>query len=240
MIEGAPSGSVPVQGWQPDEGGARVNLGQGERLASTVGGGLLALWGLSRLSLSGLALVLSGGALMYRGMSGHCFVYEKLGIGTTTMGEALTPSEIRIALTIARPRDRVYAAWRDFEQLPRFMHHLESVTRLDERRYHWVARAPAGVGTIEWDVDLVEDRVNELIAWQSVPGSEVRNSGWVSFRDAPQAGATGMYVELLYRSAGGELGAALDRWLTPVTRQLIEEDIRRVKHHIESGFRNNV
>jgi uncharacterized membrane protein len=59
------------------------NVGDLERLASTVGGGALALYGLTRGSLLGAALAVLGGSLVYRGATGHCPLYERLGIDTT-------------------------------------------------------------------------------------------------------------------------------------------------------------
>jgi uncharacterized membrane protein len=233
MTEGAPSGFVPVQEWLgPDNGPRRVNLSRSERLASTIGGGLLALWGLRRGSLG---LILSGGAMVYRGISGHCPVYEQLEINTAKTHETPVPNEVKVAFTIARPREAVYAAWRKFENWPRFMRHLESVTRIDDRRYHWVARAAQGLASIEWDIELVEDRENELIAWQSLPAADFHNAGWMSCRDALNGGGTEVHVELLYRPYAGDIGFAIDRWFTPITRQLIEEDIRRFKNYMEMG-----
>jgi uncharacterized membrane protein len=58
------------------------NISEKERLASLVGGGLLALFGLSRRSWGGLILALFGGALLFRGFTQHCALYSKLGIST--------------------------------------------------------------------------------------------------------------------------------------------------------------
>jgi len=70
-------------------------------------------------------------------------------------------------ITINRPIDEVYTFWRDFENLPRFMYHLEIVETTGSNRSHWVAKAPAGK-SVEWDAEVTEDRPGELIAWRSV------------------------------------------------------------------------
>ncbi|MDQ4146835.1 MAG: DUF2892 domain-containing protein [Pseudomonadota bacterium] len=235
MARSAPSGMVEVQNLQPSiEDSSRINVGRGERLVSAIGGGLLALRGLTKGSLGGLVLTAVGSGLVYRGISGHCALYERLGMDTSTAGETPAPDKVTVTLTIARPREAVYAAWREFENLPRFMRHLVSVSRAGDRRYHWVARAPGGLVNIEWDAQVVEERENELIAWQSLSGAQLSNAGWVSFRDTSEGAQTEMRVELLYRPAAGTLGAASGRWF-PLTRQLIEEDVSRFKRYMETG-----
>jgi uncharacterized membrane protein len=107
-------------------------------------------------------------------------------------------------ITIKRPRQEVYGFWHNFENLPRFMAHLESVQVLDERRSHWKAKAPAG-STAEWDAETIEDRPNELIAWRSLEGSEIPNSGSVRFRDAPGNWGTEVRVEIQYQPPGGKI-----------------------------------
>ena len=71
-----PSGGEITGGSQP---GSSINVGQVERWASALGGGALAVYGLSRGSLGGVALALVGAALVQRGYSGHCNLYEAIG-----------------------------------------------------------------------------------------------------------------------------------------------------------------
>src|SRR2546421_11677855 len=65
-------------------------------------------------------------------------------------------------ITINRKPEEVYRFWRNFQNLPRFMEHLESVEVIDDRRSHWVAKAPAGT-RVEWDAEIVEEIPNKLI-----------------------------------------------------------------------------
>ena len=60
----------------------QVNVGNIERWASAIGGGALALYGLGRRSLGGGLLAALGGSFVYRGVRGHCPVYQALGIDT--------------------------------------------------------------------------------------------------------------------------------------------------------------
>ncbi|HEX5580384.1 MAG TPA: SRPBCC family protein, partial [Gemmatimonadaceae bacterium] len=138
------------------------------------------------------------------------------------------------SVTILSPREEVYEFWRDFQNLPRFMRHLESVRVLDDRRSHWVARAPAG-RTVEWEAEIVEDRPNELIAWRSVAGADVDNAGHVRFSDAPGGRGTEVTVALRYDPPAGKLGAAVAKLFHEEPGQQVEEDLRRFKQVMETG-----
>ena len=116
--------------------------------------------------------------------------------------------QVRQQITVNRPPEEVYRFWRDFENLPRFMEHLESVRVHDDRRSRWTARAPAGT-SVEWDAEITEDRPNERIAWRSVTDADVPNSGAVRFTPAPGGRGTEVHVELRYDPPGGKLGALI-------------------------------
>ena len=138
------------------------------------------------------------------------------------------------AITINRPRNEVYGFWHNFENLPRFMAHLESVQVLDERRSRWKAKAPAGA-SVEWEAETVEDRPNELIAWRSLPDAAVPNSGSVRFKDAPGGRGTEVLVELRYQPPGGKLGSLIAKLFGEEPEQQVKGDLRRFKQVIETG-----
>jgi len=58
-----------------------VNVGDGERWLSLLGGGLLALF-LLRRSLGTVVLLCGAGALLYRGWRGQCALYQAMGVST--------------------------------------------------------------------------------------------------------------------------------------------------------------
>ena len=142
--------------------------------------------------------------------------------------------QVRKAITINRPPDEVYRFWHDFENLPRFMSHLESVQVTGERRSHWRATAPAGQ-TVEWDAEMTEDRPNELIAWQSLDGADVPNSGAVRFRPAPRGRGTEIDVELQFDAPGGKLGRTVAKLFGKDPAQQVASDLRRFKQVLETG-----
>ena len=138
------------------------------------------------------------------------------------------------AITVNRPPDEVYRFWRDFENLPRFMAHLESVRGQGDVRSHWVARAPGG-GTVEWDAAVVEDEPGKLVAWRSLDGAEVPNSGTIRLAPAPAGGATEVRVDLEYQPPLGAAGAAAARLFGEDPVQQIRDDLRRFKQVVETG-----
>jgi len=138
------------------------------------------------------------------------------------------------ALTINRPRSEVYGFWHNFENLPRFMAHLESVEVLDSNRSRWKANAPAGT-TVEWEAETFEDRPNELISWRSLPDASIPNSGTVRFKDAPGNRGTEIHVELRYQPPGGKLGSLIAKLFGEEPEQQVKGDLRRFKQVMETG-----
>lgn len=229
--------------------GGNVNVGETERWASAIGGGALALYGLTRLitngSWGGAVLALVGGSLIYRGTSGHCAMYEAAGINTagTEGAQAKNPVvsvpagrgvKVEQSIVINRPPAELYQFWRRFENLPRFMNHLESVTTTGGNRSHWVAKAPAG-SSVEWDAEVYNEKENELIAWRSLEGADVDNAGSVHFTPAAGGQGTELRVVLKYDPPAGVIGSTVAKLFGEEPSQQIEEDLRRFKQMMETG-----
>jgi uncharacterized membrane protein len=143
--------------------------------------------------------------------------------------------QVTKTITILRQPHEVYEFWRDFENLPRFMYHLEHVETIGSGRSHWIAKAPGG-GTVEWDAELIEDRPNEFIAWRSVGADDdVRNSGAVRFTPAPGERGTEVRVDLQYDPPGGSLGARVAKLFGEEPGQQMADDLRRFKQVMELG-----
>lgn len=138
------------------------------------------------------------------------------------------------AITIGRPRQELYQFWRDFENLPRFMYHLEFVEDLGSGRSRWVAKAPAG-RTVEWDAEITEDKPGESIAWHTVGDSDIRHNGYVTFVPAPGDRGTEVHVRMNYDAPGGKLGAALAKLFGEEPGQQVADDLRRFKQVAETG-----
>jgi uncharacterized membrane protein len=136
--------------------------------------------------------------------------------------------------TISRPVEEVYHFWRAFQNFPRFMRHLESVQVDGSRKSHWRAKGPAGV-MVEWDAEMIEDREPEWIAWRSLEGSDIPNSGSVRFRPAPGARGTELRVQMEYSPPAGRLGRGVAWLLGSDPERQIREDLRRCKQLLETG-----
>jgi uncharacterized membrane protein len=141
---------------------------------------------------------------------------------------------VRHSLSINRSPADLYAFWRDFQQLPRFMYHLESVQVTGDNRSHWVAKAPAG-SRVEWEAEITEDTPNERIAWRSLAGADVMHSGAVRFERAPGERGTIVTVELEYSPPAGVVGATLAKLFGEEPEQQLKEDLRRFKQVMETG-----
>lgn len=142
--------------------------------------------------------------------------------------------QVTESITVNRPIQEVYGFWRNFENLPRFMEHLESVRNTEGGRSHWKAKAPAGA-SVEWDAELLEDRPNESISWRALPESTVPNSGSVRFREAPGNRGTEITVDLRYQPPGGKLGAFVAKLFGEEPSQQVKSDLRRFKQVLELG-----
>jgi uncharacterized membrane protein len=222
----------------------------------TCGVGLLsqsrpAAWAWARTAGDLIDLALIGGAVQSRSADRS----RALGALATVAGIAAVDVGVAAALsrakrntpsgrisvargtTICRRPDDVYAFFRDFENLPTFMSHLEFV-RVHNGRSHWRARGPLGVG-VEWDAEIVEDRAGEVIAWRSVAGADVPNSGRVRFRPVRGRDATEvdteLIVELDYEPPAGALGATVAKLFGEEPSQQVAADLRRLKQVLETG-----
>ena len=230
-----------LTGGEPTESAVTPNVGQTERWACAIGGGALALYGVTRGSLGGIALALVGAALVQRGVSGHCNVYEAMNVSTaegglrnsdnvSVTGERGT--KVEKSVTIDRPASELYAFWRNFENLPQFMTHLESVSAAGPNRTHWVVKAPAGT-SVSWDAEVYNDKPGELIAWRTLEGSQVASAGSVRFEEtAPDT--TTVSVSLKYDPPGGKLGSYIAGLFGENPEQQVEEDLRLFKQLMES------
>ncbi len=141
---------------------------------------------------------------------------------------------IREAVTINRQVEDVYGFWRDFQNLPGFMRHLESVEVLGDRRSRWKARGPAGT-RVEWEAEITDERPNEYLAWRAVEGADVAHRGSIRFQQAPGRRGTELRVDLEYTPPGGALGRTI-AWLFGEEPELqLRDDLRRFKQLMETG-----
>lgn len=241
---------------------SNTNVGSVERWASAIGGGALMTYGLLRRGGVGYGLAALGAGLLQRGATGHCQMYNALGVNTadptsggTTSGSngklvnvgkdgllhnpnaTISHNEgitVERSVTVNKPAFDLYAYWRNFDNLPRIMSHLETVTVRDDTNSHWVAKAPAG-RTVEWDAEVINEKPGEVIAWRSLEGADVPNSGSVRFVELPAGRGTEVRVRLEYAPPGGKVGMVVAKLFHQEPNQQIDDDLRRFKSVMEAG-----
>ena len=178
-----------------------------------------------------LALVAVAGIAAVDLLAGMVLASESAPEGTATTTPEGT-RRVRRAVTVQASRQQAYDAWRDLEQLPRFMQHVEEIRVIDQRRSHWRAKGPAGI-PVEWDAEITDDNPGETLAWRSVNG--VGNWGRVRFVDAPGDRGTEVHVEMEYAPPLGAIGAMAARVLGEEPAKQAADDLRRFKQIIETG-----
>lgn len=212
----------------------RNQIGGATRWLSLFGGSAAVWYGLRRKSLFGSAVALAGTNYAVRGISGQGDLIEYLGLkgrrGAVPYGQGI---KIRRSATVNKPPEELYRFWKNFENLPRFMKHVESVRVIDDRRSHWVVKAPAG-RIVEWDAEIVANREDEMIGWRST-GGMVDHAGSVRFERAPEGRGTVVRVQLQYKPPAGRIGASIARLFGKAPDRQIAEDLHRFKQLMEAG-----
>jgi len=231
--------------WPEDARDAHARAGRNisdlEKWVSLAAGTGLALYGLSRLRSNGWLWTGLGGLLLRRGVTAHCDVYEALGVdtsaATSSTRAALRGSRgvnVLESVTINRSIPELYRFWRNLENLPQFMSHLQSVDKMTDTISRWRAKGPAGV-IVEWEAEIHNEVPDKLIAWRSLETSQVISAGSVNFDDAGPGRGTRVTVHLQYSPPGGKLGAKVAKLFGADAETEIREDLRRFKQLIEAG-----
>lgn len=137
-------------------------------------------------------------------------------------------------VTINRPREEIYAFWRDFRNLPRFMENIDRVEILDDQRSHWVIQAPGG-RTVEWDARLTEEVPGRVLAWEAEPGADIHHSGRIQFEEAPPGRGAQVTATIIYEPPGGDVGKLIAKLFQKEPKIQARRDLRRLKQLLEAG-----
>ena len=197
------------------------------RLLTGLGGGALALAGGRARNPAARLLGVLGLGLLARAATN---LPAKRMVGA---GAGRRAVDVQKTLTVNAPPETVFAFWRDFENFPRFMSHLEEVRRTGDFTSHWVAAGPAGV-PVAWDAEITSIVPEQLIAWRSVEGSVVASAGVVRFQ-GNEDGSTRIDVHLSYNPPGGAVGHAVASFFGADPRRAMDDDLVRLKSLLEEG-----
>jgi uncharacterized membrane protein len=201
-------------------------------MASVAGGIMLIGSAFNRNSSRRFLKAAVGCYLTYKGIAGkRSFSEVYHSIEKVAAGRSVN---IRASMVVNKPREEVYAMWRNLSNLPLFMKHLVRVEEQDELFSNWVMEIPGKVGTLQWHSEIVKERYGEMIAWQSLPGSSIDNAGKVGFRDSLGGQGTTVDVILTYHAPLGKAGEQIARIFTPVFKRMLEDEISGFKDFVET------
>jgi uncharacterized membrane protein len=214
-----------------------ANVNDLERTASVLAGTALLIGAMRGRSTT--AKTIAGAGLVARGLTGYCPVNSMLGRGRMRddTRQALGGDRgvrIKETITIRRAASDLYAFWRQLKNLPQVFSHLCSVEATGPRTSHWVLEGPAGT-RFEWDAEIINDIKPELIAWRSLPGSDIASAGSVSFKESVRNGreATDVTVLMQYDAPGGAAARTV-AWLAGMgPEKVVREELLRFKESFE-------
>lgn len=198
------------------------------RNSALAGGGLLALYALSRRSPLAWMLGLAGAALLARGATNQPLLGMLRGRGVG-MDQTIDFSK---SIHIDAAPDDVYDLWTHYENFPHFMSHVVEVRDLGRGRSHWVVRGPGG-SEFEWNAVLTEQTRPHRLAWRSEAGAEIPQSGSIQFE--PHRGGTRVTVHMSYAPPAGVVGHGLATLLGSDPKTQMDDDLARMKAFIERG-----
>ncbi|URM36470.1 SRPBCC family protein [Flavobacterium anhuiense] len=205
------------------------NVSKLERVLMVTSGAYLLYNALSKENKS-ITQAGAGGAMLLRGISGYCPIYDA---ADHLMHDKASNINIRVNSVINKPVNEVYAFWRNLENLPKFMNHLDSVRPTSSTISEWTAKGPGGIGKISWTAEIIRDEKDKLLSWNSIEGSSIKNAGKVVFK--PKGKATELDVTISYHAPLGIAGESAAKLLNPYFEKLVRDDISNLKVYLETN-----
>jgi uncharacterized membrane protein len=219
--------------------GGRVNLGERSalmqiswspttRLLAGAAGGLLTAYAAKRRGLMGAAIAPVGLAMLSRAIT-NLELKRIIGVerGVRTI-------DIEKTINIEAPVEEVFDFWSHHEKFPQFMSRVREVRKIDDRKYHWVVAGPAGV-SVEWDAEITKLVPNQTIAFNSLPGSVVEQTGLIHFTPTSDGDTTCVDVKMSYNPPAGAIGHLIAVLFGADPKKEMDEDLMRMKSFIETG-----
>lgn len=225
----------------------RGNIGDTERVVSAISGLAFLVGGLARRNWAGSVLMIAGGGLLYRAISGSCPVYRAMGIDTSGHAQITSrlgrrkvhtdhATKIRRTIKINRSPHELYQFWRSLDNLPRIMTHLDSIQILDDHRSHWMLKLVPGAPRVEWDAEIINEVEDRRIGWKSLQGSDLDHAGSVEFKPTADGQRTWLRVTMQYKPPEGTIGSTLATWFGGDPSTTIAADLQRFKEQMEAGL----
>ncbi len=208
-------------------GPLKTNWSPTTRFVATAAGGALAIYGARRRGVVGSAVSTAGLGILTRALT-NFETGRLLGLD-----EGRKVIEIQKTISIEAPVDRVFTYWSHPENFPDFMTHVHEVRRIGDGLYRWSVGGPAGI-LVQWDAQITDLDFNKLLAWKSLPGAIVGQSGVTRFSSNPD-GSTRIDVKMSYNPPAGALGHAIAELFGVDPKHEMDDDLMRMKSFIETG-----
>jgi len=224
---------------QQENAQTTIDIGMAERGLSIVSGVGLLVIGARMGGIKGLIVILCAVDMIFRGVTGHSWLYSLFGVNNSSPkseGAAVAQQQgtrIEESIVIQRPVDVVFDYWRNFENLPTFMRNLKDVDVINETRSRWTAVGPAGI-TLTWESEIINEKVDEVIAWRTVNGASVPNAGAVNLKATADGRATELVFKMEYTPPGGALGQVFLSILGQNPQKQSRDDLQRLKEILEA------
>ena len=148
---------------------------------------------------------------------------------TTPAGRVITGKTI----LISKPRAELFQFWKDVQNLPQFLSNAKLIGT-EGKVSTWEVAAPAGQ-TVKVQVELIEERENEFLAWKSTPDSQVEAHGRLTFKEAPADRGTYVEAEVNYKPPGGQAGRLIAHLFRKAPEVLARHEMKRFKMLMETG-----
>lgn len=206
----------------------KANVSKIERIVMIAAGGYLLYNTISKKE-NNITKTSTAAALLLRGITGYCPVYGAIETIKNNTGPSIN---VKVKLLINRPVSEIYSIWRDFENLPKFMGHLQSVNTIDNNTTKWVAEGFGQINSISWTAKIVEEVKDKIIRWQSTPDSQINNSGKVTF--TPKVEGTEISISISYQPPLNDDGENTAHFFNPNFKRLIKKDVKNFKFFIEN------
>jgi uncharacterized membrane protein len=216
----------------------QTNVAPTERMLSMAIGGALLAGALSNRSSRAAAMAIAGGALMHRGVTGHCYGYQAFGVDTAhseeSQRERTYATQVQRSMTINRPSEELHRFWREPQNLRRIMEHFATVTPTGEETAHWEMKLPIG-RALQWDTRITHETMGQAIAWESLPQSTLRIDGLLEFRPATGGRGTVASLRMRFDPPAGVLGTLAAKAMRVVPSTIAMRALHRFKNLVETG-----
>ncbi len=206
----------------------KANVSKIERIVMIAAGGYLLYNTISKKD-NNFTKTSTAAALLLRGITGYCPLYGAIHTIKNNTAPSIT---VKVKQLVNRPISEVYSIWRDFENLPKFMDHLQSVKTIDKNNTLWTAKGPGQISPISWTAEIVEELKDEIIRWQSIPDSPINSCGKVTF--TARDGDTEIETSISYQVPLNKGGEHASHFFNPFFKPLVKKDVKNFKPFIKN------